>query len=98
MIWKRPGAAMLFTIFFILFVIFLMPKVVQVGQLQARSDNLTQELQRLRVENKRLETELRLLREDPVYLEKVARHKFNKAKDGEIVYKVVHEGETKNQS
>jgi cell division protein FtsB len=50
-------------------------------------------LARLRKENKALETELQLLIHDPVYLEKVAREKFNKAKQGEIVYKVVRPGE-----
>ena len=40
-----------------------------------------------------LEYELRLLKDDPVYLEKVARAQFNKAKEGEVVYKVVREGQ-----
>ena len=54
---------------------------------------LETELRKLQEENLKLENELRLLRQDPVYLEKVARRKFNKAKENEIVYKVVREGE-----
>ena len=69
------------------------PRVMQVQSLKARSENLEIELKKIGQENQRLETELRLLREDPVYLEKVAREKFKKAKQGEIVYQVVREGD-----
>ena len=69
----------------------------QVQKLKERSRGLEQELRNLKKQNDTLERELRLLRDDPVYLEKVARAQFNKAKEGEIVYKVVREGEnTKN--
>ncbi len=71
------------------FIALLTPKIVRNMKLGARSQNLIEEIRRLRQENRTLENELRLLREDPVYLEKVAREKFNKAKEGEIVYKVV---------
>ena len=66
---------------------------MQVHSLKVRSENLEIELKKIRQENQQLETELRLLREDPVYLEKVARAKFNKAKQGEIVYKVIRQGD-----
>ena len=75
------------------FAVLLAPRVIQVQRLKARSENLEIELKNMRQENQQLETELRLLREDPVYLEKVAREKFNKAKQGEIVYRIVREGE-----
>ena len=91
---KKPGTVAVFLLLFGIFIVFLAPKVIQVGSLEIRSQNLEAELKRLQLENQALENELRLLREDPVYLEKVAREKFNKAKQGEIVYKVVREGET----
>ena len=69
------------------------PRFIQIHKLQTRSDNLTAELKKIQLENARLENELRLLREDPVYLEKVAREKFNKARQGEIIYKVVRQGQ-----
>jgi cell division protein FtsB len=62
-----------------------------VVKLSARSENLEKELSQLKYQNLALENELRLLKNDPVYLEKVAREKFKKAKQGEIVYKVVRE-------
>ena len=70
---------------------FAVPKVLQIQELNERSLKLDEELKKLRYQNQQLETELRLLRDDPVYLERVARQKFNKAKEGEIVYKVVRE-------
>ncbi len=94
---KLPGTVLLVTLLFGAFIALLTPRVVQVQSLKARSSNLEQELLRLRKENQTLEKELKMLREDPVYLEKVARQKFNKAKEGEIVYKVVREGQTKSQ-
>ena len=66
---------------------------MQVSRLRARSDNLELELQKLKRQNLELETEIHLLKDDPVYLEKVARKTFNKAKEGEIVYKVLREKE-----
>ena len=90
---KKPVTAIFFILLFVLFVIFISPKIIRIGNLSRRSDNLENEITRLKAEDKSLETELRLLRDDPVYVEKVAREKFNKAKEGEIVYKVVREGQ-----
>ena len=70
-----------------------MPHAIQLQKLNERSAELEKELRALKKQNELLESELRLLRDDPVYLEKVARAQFNKAKQGEIVYKVVREGQ-----
>lgn len=83
--------AVVFIVFVVIFIALVIPKMVHVQKLEERSQALEEELNKIRVENKRMEMELRLLRDDPVYLEKVAREKFNKAKQGEIVYKVVRE-------
>ena len=76
-----------------LFIALLTPRMLQVRDLRERSDKLDRELQLLKRQNDALENELRLLKDDPVYLEKVARSQFNKAKEGEVVYKVVREGQ-----
>ena len=91
---KKPVTAVLFILLFVLFVIFIIPRLAQIQALQKRSDNLEREIARLKAQDASLEGELRLLRDDPVYIEKVAREKFNKAKEGEIVYKVVREGQS----
>ncbi len=77
----------------LIFIVITVPRVVQVWKLRERRGNLEAELEKLKKENQQLESELRLLREDPTYLEKVAREKFSKVRQGEIVYKVVREDE-----
>ena len=91
---KRPATILIYLSLLLIFAVLLAPRLIQVHSLKARSENLEAELKKITRENQELEMELRLLREDPVYLEKIARAKFNKAKPGEIVYKVVREGET----
>ena len=86
---KRRAVSLVYLLLLIVFSVLLTPKIIQVQSLRARCENNENELRKTRQENQRLEMELKALREDPVYLEKVARTKFNKAKEGEIVYKVV---------
>ena len=95
---KKPVTALVFLSLLAAFVALIAPRVMQVQSLKTRSASLEQELRELKKQNDRLETELRLLRDDPVYLEKVARQEYNKAKEGEIVYKVVREGENTKTS
>ena len=95
---KKSWSAVIFLLVFVLFFIFLMPKVMHVKELQDRSSALETEVVRVKKQNLKLEEELRMLREDPVYLEKIARGKFNKAKEGEVVYRIVREGEATAQT
>ena len=95
---KRPVMVLVFVLLVILFAISLLPGILRLRALEERSRLLEKELIQLRANDKALETELRLLRDDPVYLEKVARAQFNKAKQGEIVYRVVREGEPKGRA
>ncbi len=88
---RRSRTTLWFSLLVIVFGILLAPRIVQVEKLKSRSRGLETEIKKLHAENLELESQLRLLREDPVYLEKIAREKFNKAKQGEIVYKVVRE-------
>ena len=90
---KRPTSAIVVLTLAVLFVVLLAPRIAQIGSLKKRNESLAAELTKIKAENLALETELRLLRDDPVYLEKAARQQFNKAKQGEIVYKVVREPE-----
>ena len=90
---KNATTLVVFILLAVGFVALVMPRVLQVGTLRERSNKLEAELRNLKRENEELEAELRLLKDDPVYLEKVARSQFNKAKEGEVVYKVVREGQ-----
>ena len=95
---KKPVTAAVFIGLAILFMALIAPRAFQVQSLKARSEALQLELKGLKKQNDALEMELKLLRDDPVYLEKVARQQYNKAKEGEIVYKVVREGENTKAS
>ena len=88
---RKPTAVVVFLVLVFLFVVLLTPRIMQVESLKTRSHDLEIELKKLQTQNLLLENELRLLHDDPVYLEKIAREKFNKAKQGEIVYKIVRE-------
>ena len=88
---RKPTAVVVFLVLVFLFVVLLTPRIMQVESLKTRSRDLEIELKKLQTQNLLLENELRLLHDDPVYLEKIAREKFNKAKQGEIVYKIVRE-------
>jgi cell division protein FtsB len=95
---ERPVTVAVFVVLSVLFVFLLAPRMFQVQKLNERSAELEKELRDLKKQNDTLEQELRMLRDDPVYLEKVARQQFNKAKEGEIVYKVVREGQNTKTS
>ncbi len=90
---KNATTTVVFVLLAVLFAFLLVPRMVQVRSLRERSESLEKDLLGLKKKNEALEYELRLLKDDPVYLEKVARAQFNKAKEGEVVYKVVREGQ-----
>ena len=95
---RKPFTAIIFILLIALWLALLVPRALQVHSLKIRSAHLEQELQALKKQNSLLENELRLLHDDPVYLEKVARQQLNKAKEGEVVYKVVREGQNTKTS
>jgi cell division protein FtsB len=47
------------------------------------------QIEEVKENNKRLEEELEKLKNDPLYLEKVAREKLGVARKGEIIYRVL---------
>lgn len=65
------------------------PAFLKLGKLKAQKKELLAEIRELSGQNQVLENELRLLKEDPVYLEYITRKKFKKAKPGEIIYQIV---------
>ena len=94
----RANQVLIYVVIAGVFVALLAPRFLQVQKLRARSSDLENELRALKKQNEMFEMELRLLKDDPVYLEKVARAKFNKAKEGEIVYKIVRNGQNTKPS
>jgi len=96
--YEKAGIVLFYIFFLSVFFVLMIPKVLQIRTLQKRSQALEKDLRLLKTKNQMLENELRLLRDDPVYLEKVAASGFNKAKEGEIVYKVVRQGDRADQA
>jgi len=82
----------LFGVFAVLVLLFL-PGYSKFQELQIRNRELSDKKTLLRVSNSRLEKELEKMRDDPDYVEKVAREKLKVTKKGEVVYKII---ETEN--
>lgn len=66
-----------------------LPSFTKMQDIKQRNSEYLKEIQALRVENAGLREEKRLLEEDPVYLEKVAREKMGLAREGEVVYRLI---------
>jgi cell division protein FtsB len=60
-----------------------------VHQLEQQRGQLQNDIRSLYERTKTLENEVRLLKDDPIYIEHIARKKFRKAKEGEVIYKIV---------
>lgn len=82
------NAFLLFVFAFLILIMFLptYTKVQDVKQKDLEYQNRIQELENERAQLKR---EKRLLEDDPVYLEKVAREKMGLIREGEVVYKIM---------
>ena len=84
----KAQSILIFLIFvMVVFVIFL-PSYTQIQDLEQKNQEYGQQITRLQRKNQHLNQEHRLLREDPEYLEKVAREKMGLVKDGEIIYRI----------
>lgn len=70
-----------------LFLIFL-PSYQKMQDLKTANADYEQRIRELMEENQVLAEEKRLLLEDPVYLEKVAREKMGLIREGEVIYKI----------
>ncbi|HRZ40376.1 MAG TPA: septum formation initiator family protein [Candidatus Omnitrophota bacterium] len=83
--WKNPF--ILFLLAVGLFLIFL-PSYQKMQDLKTANADYEQRIRELMEENQVLAEEKRLLLEDPVYLEKVAREKMGLIREGEVIYKI----------
>ena len=73
----------------IVFFIIFLPSYTKIQDLKQRNIELEQEIKRLQTQQEKLKRERRLLFEDPVYSEKIAREKMGIAKEGEVIYRIV---------
>lgn len=80
----------IFSIFgFIALGIIFIPGYLRIKRLIRKNLELELQIEEARRTNRELREELKRLKNDPVYLERVARQKLGLAREGEVIYKVV---------
>lgn len=78
----------IFIVAFLILVVFL-PTFSKKQEIKQKNIQLEKQIEDFKRENVRLREEKRLLIEDPVYLERVAREKMGIVRDGEMVYRLI---------
>jgi cell division protein FtsB len=82
------NAVWLFIVALVLLLLFL-PSYTKMQDLRYRNEQYKKQIEDLKKEQARLLEEGRRLKEDPEYVEKVARERMGLIRKGETVYKVV---------
>ena len=85
------NAFLLFAAAFLILILFL-PSFSRVQDTKQKDLDYQKRIAELEAENVRIKEEIRLLEEDPDYLEKVAREKMGLVREGEVIYRIVPEG------
>ncbi|MBN1405069.1 MAG: septum formation initiator family protein [Candidatus Omnitrophica bacterium] len=80
-------------IIFVLFILALLaaifvPGFLKFQKLSGINQDLTERIKELKIENTQLNREVKKLKNDPFYIEKIAREKMKMSKKGELIYKV----------
>jgi len=78
----------IFIVAFLILVVFL-PTFSKKQEIKQKNIQLEKQIEDFKRENVRLREEKRLLIEDPVYLERVAREKMGIVRDGEMIYRLI---------
>jgi len=81
------NAIWLFVISVIVLLIFL-PSYSELQDLRKKNADYVQQIEDLKQERIQLLEEKRLLEDDPIYLEKVAREKMGLIREGEVIYRI----------
>ena len=82
------NALSLFIITIIIVVVFL-PSYTKMQELKQKNLEFQERITELEARSKKLEEEQQFLRNNPDYLEKIAREKMGLIRQGETVYKIV---------
>lgn len=81
------NAFWLFAVAMLVLIVFL-PSFTIMQEQRGKNLEYERRLTELKEKNKELEKEKRLLLEDPVYLEKVAREEMGLVREGEVIYRL----------
>jgi cell division protein FtsL len=79
-------AAVLVFLYFIFSVVFGEMGLIKYFRMKRQYDSLASQTEQLKHDNAKLAKEVRALRSDPEYIERIARDKLGLARPGEIVY------------
>ncbi|HBR15001.1 MAG TPA: hypothetical protein DD723_05600 [Candidatus Omnitrophica bacterium] len=82
----------IFVVTVLVFILFL-PSFSKMQDIRQKNIEYEKEIRQLKIRNVRLLEEKRLLEEDPVYLEKVAREKMGVMREGEVLFRLTPAGE-----
>ena len=82
-------------IFVLLILVIFLPSYSRMQDLEAKNLEYQRKIHQLEKRQAALKEEKRLLEEDPVYLEKVAREKMGLIKEGEVIYRIQPENSVK---
>jgi cell division protein FtsB len=77
-----------FVFIFLVIVLIFVPSYSRMRDIQGKNKDYLQQINDLSVTNQDLREELRRLKEDPEYLEKVAREKMGLVRDKEVIYRM----------
>jgi cell division protein FtsB len=80
------AAGILLALYFLASLILGEMGVVKYYRMKAQYTTLTAEIAKLKQDNTKLVKDVRALRSDPAYLERIARDKLGLARQGELVY------------
>lgn len=67
--------------------VLFLPGFLHIQQLRERRQELQRDIERLQRENAQLRQETQLLKDDSLYIERVARKKLGVAREGEVIYR-----------
>ncbi|MCD5401814.1 septum formation initiator family protein [candidate division NPL-UPA2 bacterium] len=90
--------AKIIIIILILGVFLVYPGYLDLRKFNREIVRLDEEIRELKEANENLRAEIKALREDRFYLERVARENLGLVKPGEIIYKIVSSSELKKQA
>lgn len=90
---RKSKLAIAIFILLVLLAIFV-PGYSKLQKLKSAEEDLTQRQEELKIENTKLSKQERGLKEDPFYIEKIARENMKATKKGEVIYKVIDEDAT----
>lgn len=79
-----------------LLILIFLPTLAKLHKLNSKNRGLQDQIIDLQRSNAQLSSEVRRLKEDTDYVEKIARQKMGLTKKDEIIYKIREEGKTKS--